>query len=342
MFPQRRPGNGVALRCRIVAAAAAMPEQVVTNEDIINKYHHRVADTAIRKMLGISERRVAANGVVDSDLLSAAASACLNRAGFRADQLSKLIVTRFMGDRLLPMTASHVQQKLQCKTPIQAFDIVGGIHSFMEALHTAACAVEADNAPVLVVSGGIVNRLVSRTDPRSAFLFGDGAAAVLLAPSDSGNFLSAYSFSNYDFIESAVAFRLRDYGTEALYESEHNESLFDLYQQEDWKRSKDFVLEAMGLTAQTLLLEAKKKMGDVDLFLVTENHHRLHQAIVERLEIPQSKTLSVISKYGNTMSAMLPLMLNEAMESGKAGPGSLVMMLSIGEGIKGGGILLNL
>lgn len=325
---------------RIIATATAVPEEKVSNEAIIAAYGHQVADTAVHQLFGISERRVAGPGVVDSDLLLLAAQRCLAQANLPAAQLSKLIVTKFLGDRVLPMTAALLQRKLDCDVAIQAFDIDGGIHSFLQALDVAVCAIGCGDGPILVVSGGVNNRLVSRTDPRLAFLFGDGAAAVLVAPSPKRHILAGYSFSNYGYADLARGFSIRECAPEDLHDGKKYDALFELYWQKSWKLWKTFVLEAMAETVRRLLKDAGKNLNDVDHFLVTENHHRLWTAIIEHLGIDIQRTLSIVSRYGNTMSAMLPMLLDEAIRTGRVQPGSVVMLLSVGEGISGGGTLL--
>ena len=330
------------LHAKILATASALPDQVISNQQIIERYHHKVADRAIRKMTGVVERRVVPRGVADTDLMVTAAKSCLQRAGIAVDSLGKLIVTRFLGDRMLPMTAANLQKKLDCTVAIQSFDISGGVHSFMEALHTAACAVESDGLPVLVVSGGIVNRLVSRTDPAKAFLFGDGAGAVLLGPAEVPRFLASSSFCNIAFLENATAFRLKEHVTEEMYEKNRYDPLFDLYEQKNWKPATTYILDAMHRSVAALLSDAGIGAEEVDLWLITENEQRLWRAIVDTLDIPYDKTHSLLSTLGNTMSAMLPILLNDAMEKGMAQKGSKVVLLSLGEGIKGGGMLITL
>ena len=95
-------------------------------------------------------------------------------------------------------------------------------------------------------------------------------------------------------------------------------------------------------TAKALLTAAGKSADDVRLWLITENHNRLYEAVRNHLEIPVEKTHPVSRDFGNTQSAMLPLQLAFAMERGKCSEGDLVMMLSVGEGIQGGGVLLAL
>lgn len=340
MYPDTTRLQRWPLCAEIVATGKSLPKNIITNDDIIERYGHKVSAEAITKMVGIKTRHVAGDGVTDSDMLAEAGMACLTKAGLGADDISKLLVTPFLGDRLLPMTSAVVQRKLGCKTPVQAFDINGGAHSFFAAFHAAACAVDTGDAPVLVVSGGLNNHLISKRDLRLSFLFGDGAAAVLIAHAKAPKVLSTYAFSNHAFIDESVAFCIMDYTTEEMHSTGNYDCLFDLMTIVDWKRSQDYMIDAFGVTLRSLLADAQKQMGDIDLFLMTENHPRLRQTVLKKLGISESRSLSLGETHGNTMSAMLPLLINDAIESKKVGPGALVALLSIGEGILGGGMLL--
>lgn len=327
---------------RVAATAIALPGQNVTNQEIIANHGHSVSASAMARIVGVSQRRVAPSGVTDSDLLLQAAERCLARAGMRPDDLTKILVTKFLGDRILPMTACSLQKKLRCATAVQAYDIDGGIHAFILALDAANCFIATGDGPVLIASGGVINRLVSREDPRVAFQYGDGAAAVLLVPSTDRHLLSSYSFTNYDYVNNAVGVAARSLVPRLDTPNIGFDSFFDLYEHDGGQTAKTFVLEAMKHTVTQLLDTAGKAWADVDLFLITETYHRLRLAIIERLGIEPHRTLSILSNYGNTMSAMLPMQLEEAIRVGAVGDGSLVMLLSIGEGVSGGGSLLRL
>jgi 3-oxoacyl-[acyl-carrier-protein] synthase-3 len=73
--------------------------------------------------------------------------------------------------------------------------------------------------------------------------------------------------------------------------------------------------------------------------LLTENHHRLWCAVLDHLGIPRHKTLSTVCEFGNTMSAMLPLLLDRSLAEGRLARGQRVLLLSVGEGLSCGGLV---
>lgn len=325
--------------CKILSTGSFFPETVVTNDQIIRDYDHKVTDVVIRKTVGVRERRVAEKGYADSDLLVIAAQQCLQKAGIKPEELSKILVTKFLGDRALPMTASFLQRKLNCTHAVQSFDIDGGINSFLQAFDLACCAINSGDKYILIVSGGIINTLVKKTDPRYAFLFGDGAAAILLGPSDELHIESSYFFTNHEFIDHTTGFSHRKRFSSDIHETKNYEILYDLYETGDWKNTCDFIVEACKTTVNKILQDCGIDLNEIDLFLITESNRRQWQTIIDNLNIDTNKTVSVIEKYGNTMSAMLPVLLDEAFKTGRIREGSRIFLLSIGEGISGGGLI---
>jgi 3-oxoacyl-[acyl-carrier-protein] synthase-3 len=108
---------------------------------------------------------------------------------------------------------------------------------------------------------------------------------------------------------------------------------------DNWKESLDFYLQAAEVTRDNLLKESGLAMNDIDLVLVTENNKKIRDLTLEKLGVPEEKSLSVIHEYGNTMSAMLPVLLDKAYADNQLKQGTNVMLISHGEGASGGGMI---
>jgi 3-oxoacyl-[acyl-carrier-protein] synthase-3 len=325
--------------CKIIAMSEYLPERIVTNKDIINSTGLNVTDQAIRKTIGVEERRVADSGLADTDLMARAAIDCLKKAGISASELSKIIVNKFLGDTLLPMNASMLQAKLECPVAVQSLDVDGGVNSFFQAFDLAAKMINSGDRYILIVSGGIINKFVRTTDARHAFLFGDAATAVLLGPSDKQHLKSSYMFSNYDYVNLSVGMELRQKVQADIHEKKDYSVLYDLYQMEDWTQALPFIHKAMATTSDKLLTAAGLKKDDIDVLVVSEYNKRVRDTIIDAVNIQAKHTISVLNRYGNTLSAMIPLQLNEGYKTGVLTPGTNVMVLSLGEGISGGGFI---
>jgi 3-oxoacyl-[acyl-carrier-protein] synthase-3 len=342
-FPEFRR-RYIRQHSQIIATASVFPDRVMTNQEIIDAGRLPVTDVVIRKTLGVEMRRVAQEGVTDSDLLAQAARLCLEKANLEPDQLSRILVTKFLGDRLLPMTAALVQRKLNCHTAMHAVDLEGGINAFLCAIDLATRYISTmpeDQQYILVLSGGIHRLPVSKTDPRLAFLFGDGAAAVLLSPAQETHFLASYIYTNNAYFQAAgtKSMKIDREISENLFEKGEYDLLFDLYQMGNWKDSVDFYLQAAQITRDRLLEESGLSMNNIDWVLVTENNRRMRDLTLESLGVPQDRSLSVIREYGNTMTAMLPILLDKAFQDDRLESGMNVMLISHGEGASGGGMI---
>jgi 3-oxoacyl-[acyl-carrier-protein] synthase-3 len=343
VFPEYKKRN-IKQPCKIIATASYFPDRVMTNQDIVDANQLGVTDIAVRKTLGVEKRRVAEQGMVDSDLLVKAAERCLEMAKIKPEQLSKLLVTKFLGDRILPMTASMVQRKLNSQIAFHAIDIEGGINSFLHAIDLATRYISTTKMKeqyILILSGGIHVTPISKTDPRLAFLFGDGAAAILLAIADKPHFLASYIYTNYEYYESSGSRKLKMDGwvSNRIYEQGDYSLLYDLYRMENWKKFIDFYLLGSEVTRDNLLKQSKLTMNDIDMILVTENNKRIRDLTLEKLGVPQNKSLSIIHEYGNTMSAMLPALLDKAFSDNRLKQDMNVMLISYGEGVSGGGMI---
>lgn len=337
-FPDIRPWLATR-HCRILSYASFVPPRQATNQELIERHGLKVMAPIVKRTLGVESRHVADPGMSDSDMLAVAAKECLARAGIGVDDLSKLVVNKFLGDRLLPPTASILQRKLGASVAFPCMDIDGGSNGFLQALEMAAKCVNAGDDHVLIASGGVCHDLVDHTDPRTAFLFGDGAAAILIGPSDDRHVLASYGFSNHAFIELQAGVRFMDLVSIPFDAPDAELRARNLYSMGNWKDAQEFILQAARTTVDRILRTAGIAFADVDRFLVSESVGPLRDAIVSHLGIPADKTLSLFATHANTMSASLPLLHCAAESRHPSPPGSLTLFLSFGEGISGGGLL---
>lgn len=339
-FPECKRKN-ISRYCEIKSTASYIPKESVDNEEIISKLGLPFKASIIAKSIGVESRHVAKDTDSDSDLLMVAADKCLKQYGLVVDNLSRIIVNKYYGDNLLPMTASILQSKLGSGTAVHAFDIEGGISSFLHSFDAASRFISTGDENILIASGGISSKIISKTDPRVAFLFGDAAASILLGHSKEQHILASYFYSNYEYYELATAITpltlvdMRD----TMSISEQLAAIYDTYRMGNWKEAEDFYREAVLAVSKNLFLESGLGIDDIDLVLVTENNSKIWELTLEVLGVPEEKSLTLIKDHGNTMSAMLPLLLDHGFGTGKIQKGMNIMLISHGEGLSGGGIL---
>lgn len=340
IFPENKT-KSINRFCEIKATASYIPEKSINNEQIIEKFGLPFKPSFISKSLGVESRFIAEDNQSDSDLLVISADKCLKQSNIKAEDLSRLIVNKYYGDNLLPMTASVLQRKLGSNTAVHAFDIEGGISAFLHALDAAARFISTGDENILISSGGISSKMINKTDPRVAFLFGDGAASVLVGHSEQPHILASYFYSNHEFYELATAITPLTLIEEkrAMTIEEQMASVYDTYSMGNWKEAETFYKEAVLAVSKNLFLESDLKIEDIDLVLVTENNRKIWELTLDVLGVRENKSISLIKSHGNTMSAMLPLLLDNGFATGQIQKGMNIMLISHGEGLSGGGIL---
>lgn len=335
-FPDKKRTN-IKKYAKIVSSANYFPETVVTNKDIIEANSLPFNEKIIEKSIGVKERRVAEDGVCDSDLLTKVAKMCLEKASIKAEDLSRIIVTTYIGDRLFPMTASMVLRKLNCDKAIHAYDFEGGTNAFLQALDISEKYINTGDDYILILSGGICNKFISKTDARTAFLFGDGVSAMLIGKSKEKHFMDSYFYSNNNFYDYVNGFKLKDLMITTA--AGDYSQVCDTYKLGNWKDVEPFYLEATDKIIEEVLTNNNLTLDDIDLLLITESNGPLKSSILKHLNIDENKTETMLEKHGNTMSSMLPILYNRAKESNKLKKGMRVLFLSHGEGLSGGGIV---
>lgn len=327
--------------CKIVSTASYLPEEVISTDSLIEKTGLPLKAPVIVKALGVQNRHLAASTMADSDVLLPSARLCLDRAGITADSLSRLIVNKYYGDNVLPMTASRLLGKLGAGTAVHAFDVDGGITAFLHSVDVISRFINSGDDTILLSSGGVHHRLISKKDPRTAFLFGDASASLLFGVSEQKHILSSYFYTNYQYYDLAKGMMIpfpydKDWN---ILPGETDSIPLDSYRLENWKIAEDFYRQAVMEISKNTLEESGLTKDQIDLVLITENNRQIWELTLETLGIPETKSLSLIKDYGNTMTAMLPLLINKAFESGVLETGMNIMLISHGEGMNGGGLI---
>jgi 3-oxoacyl-(acyl-carrier-protein) synthase III len=323
-------------RVGILGTGSYVPQQVVTNENLVERVTDTTPEWISRKTL-IGARRFAAPGEATSDLAIAAAVAALDRAGLAADRVDYLIVSTSTGDSPQPPTASLVQHAIGAHRAA-AFDVNVVCAGFVFALALANSLVATrPDAVVLVVAADIYSRILDFDDRRTAILFGDGAGAAVV-----GAVPAPYGLVDVELVTRGDAHALIHVkaGGSRLPASAETVADGDHFFRMHGRGVRDFVLDAVPPVLADLLKRAGVTAADVDHFVPHQANGVMIRELVEAAGLADARTHLVLDRYGNTGSGSAAIALDEAARSGALRSGELVLLAGFGGGMSVGAALL--
>lgn len=336
-YPQGRPLL-LTRNARVVATGASLPAEVVGNQDLIDELGLNATARAVEFSIGIRERRRGRLDVACADYLATAAVECLERAKLAARDVDRVIYARLFGDHAIPATAMHLHGKLGLRPGVPVMDISAACSGFLHAMNIALGCIDGGDERVLVLGGdrGALSRFtpVSK-DTRTAFLNGDGFAAALLEACAQPSFKSRYFYTDSDLSDFAYV----PFGSEMLNGAQDfGPGMFALTMP-DGRRIHQSVLDSCRIISERLLGLAGLTIDQIDFFVTSDQTHVVWKDQLKLLGLPESKSVSCFPKYGNTVAAMAPLNLHEAIVTGALKRGMTVMMMGHGAGASGGGFI---
>jgi len=306
-----------------------VPERIVTNDDL--KAFCDTSDEWIRKRTGIEQRHMAIAGEQGTaDLAVPAARAAIQDAGMTPADIDAIICCTVTPDQLLPASANLIQGKLGANHAA-SYDLNAACSGFVYGLATANAYIASglfEN--VLVIGAEVTTSLLTWKYRDTAVLFGDGAGAVVMTPSDNDKgVLSAYLRSDG---ANAEVLCVPKGGSKNRITPENAED--DPYRifmdgQGLYKHAIARFIEA----TNAALDRAGMTLADIDLFIPHQANARIIEGVAERLGLPAEKIVLNINKYGNTVAASIPLALHEAKVEGRLFDGAKVLLVSFGAGL---------
>src|SRR6201987_1111099 len=331
---ERGPGSAVIgtgrsdVHVTITGLGAYVPERVVTNDEL-----SRLADTSdewIVERTGIRERRIAADSEALSDLALPAIDQALGQAGLAGKDVDLLIVATVTPDMMFPSTSAILADRLGA-ADAAAYDLSAGCTGFMYALAQAYGMVAAGlSQRALVVGGDVLSRILDWTDRSTVFLFGGGAGAVVLEPSDEPGFL-------------AFELGADGAGGEHLWLPGSGSRLFDdpdRFVKMNGREVFKFATRVLVQSAEAVLDRTGTRIEDVDVYVPHQANVRIIDHATKKLGIPSDRVVINVDRYGNTSSGSIPLALAEAQADGRLERGQLVLMTGMGAGLTWGSALL--
>jgi 3-oxoacyl-[acyl-carrier-protein] synthase-3 len=316
------------IHSKIIGTGSYLPAKVVTNYDL-----EKTVDTThdwIFSRSGISERHVAAEGEMSSDLALQASTRALEAAGLTATDIDLIVVATTTPDHIFPSTACVLQDKLGNKNAI-AFDIQAVCSGFIYALNTADLYIKGGQARnVLVVGTEVLSRILNWEDRTTCVLFGDGAGAVVLQRSETPGILSCklHADGSQRCMLSAPG-QIRNGAVDG-----------EAFIKMDGQGVFKFAVRSLSDVAEEVLADNKMQGTDVDWMVPHQANIRIIEATAKKLGLSMDNVVLTVAKHGNTSAASIPLALDTAVRDGRIKPGQHLLMEAVGGGFTWGAALI--
>jgi 3-oxoacyl-[acyl-carrier-protein] synthase-3 len=318
----------------ITGLGCYVPERVITNDDLSKMVD--TSDEWILERTGIRERRVAAPEEALSDMCLPASRDALEQAGVDAADVDLVIVATVTPDMFFPSTGAIIADELGAKEAA-AYDLSAGCTGFMYALAQAHGMISAGlSSRALVIGGDVLSKIVNWRDRATCVLFGDGAGAVVLEPTEDEGFvgfeLGADGSGGVHLHMPAGGSRLPA-SAETVAADQH---LVFMNGREVYK----FATRVLVSSAEKLLEECDVSMDEVDVYVPHQANVRIIDHAAKRLGVSKERVVVNVDRYGNTSSGSIPLALADAAAEGRLQEGKLVLMTGMGAGLTWGSALM--
>jgi len=310
------------------AAATAMlglgvhrPDRVVTNDELCEVLDS--SDEWIRTRSGIRTRRYAAEDESLVDMATRAAEGALDASGVAADELDTVIVATSTHAQHTPAAAPLVADRLGSRAA--AFDVSAGCAGFCHALSVASDLVRGGNARhVLVIGVEKLSLFLDPTDRSTAFIFADGAGAVVVGASDEPG-IGPVAWGS-DGSQSHVI--RQEPGCQAV---DHDHPMVVRMEGTAVFRWAPF---AMADVAREAVAGAGLAMEDLDAFVPHQANLRITETLARNLRLPETIAIARdVQDSGNTSAASVPLAIEAMLRTGEVAVGDTALLIAFGAGL---------
>lgn len=314
-------------RATITGLGKYVPPKVLTNKDL-----EKMVDTSdewITRRVGVKERHIVEDDVPTSEIGLEAAREALKNAGLSAEELDLIIVATVTPDMLFPATACLIQEKLGAGNAA-AFDLEAGCSGFVYALTVGSQFIESGlYQNVLIIGAETLSKVTDWEDRSTCVLFGDGAGAAVLQPTEKGGLLAFELGADGSGGESLYIPGGCSLNPASELTAKEKQHFIKMGGNQVFK----FAVKIMGQASLDVLEKAGLETDDVDLFVPHQANSRIIEAAAKRLNLGDERVIVNLPKYGNTSSASIPLALVEAKENGLINNGDIIVLVAFGAGL---------
>ncbi|MHA8138275.1 beta-ketoacyl-ACP synthase III [Lactobacillaceae bacterium Scapto_B20] len=320
----------------IMATAKAVPDKVVTNDDLA-----QIMDTSdewISRRTGIKRRHVVTDET-NTSLATNVAKQLLAKTHVSPEEIDFIIVATMSGDYMMPSTAAAVQGLIKADHAL-AFDISAACSGFSYGLDVmnSLLAMHPNSTGILIGSEAL-SKMIDWQDRTTAVLFGDGAGGLIVtnrATDADGEFLSSQLDA---YGEDGDSLTMGHIANHSPFVNDDDESDLPLHM--DGHRVFDFAIRKVPESIRLAVDQANLKLSDVDFYILHQANQRIVKSVARKMKLPFDERFPInIDEYGNTSAASEAILLAELVEDGKIKRGDILAMSGFGGGLTTGTVVI--
>jgi len=316
---------------KIAGTGRYLPERVLTNFDL-----EKMVDTTdewIRTRSGIERRHIAAEGETTVDLAEPAARAAIHAAGVTPEDIDFIAFGTTTPDLIFPNCGVLLQARLGIHG-CPAFSVETACSGFIYALSIADKYIRCGEARcALVIGAETLSRMVDWKDRQTAVLFGDGAGAVVLRPSDEPGIVSTHihadgQYQDLLFYPGGVSKGWQHPSTGGQGLQMKGNEVFKV------------AVNTLGRIVEETLEANKLDRAEIDWLIPHQANMRIIQATAKKLDLPLERVIITVQEHGNTSAASVPMALDVGIRDGRIKHGQLLLLEAFGGGFTWGAALI--
>ncbi|MCH2444771.1 MAG: ketoacyl-ACP synthase III [Candidatus Marinimicrobia bacterium] len=322
------------LKANITATGKYLPKEVLTNHDMAKLVE--TSDEWIQTRTGIRERRKVQKGEATVDMSTNAVRDLMERYDLDAKEIDAIIVATVTPDMILPCSAALVQKNINAVNA-WGYDLSAACSGFLFGLESGAALIVSGRCEkVIVIGADTMSSILNYEDRNTCILFGDGAGAVLLEPSEEFGIIDSELR-----IDGTGGEFLRVDGGGSLHPASHETVSNKLhYVRQDGKTVYKFAVRGMADISYEVAERNNLKGDDISLFIPHQANKRIIDAAAKRLGLKESQVMINIDTYANTTSATIPICIAEVSEKNMLNFGDNVIISTFGAGFSWGAMYL--
>ena len=317
-------------KANITAVGKYLPKNILSNTDL-----EKMVDTNdewIRTRTGIQERRIVDKGQASVEMSINAIQQILDSRDLDPTEIDAIIVGTVTPDMLFPSCAALIQHQIGA-TNAWGYDLSAACSGFIFALQSGSALIESGQCEkVIIVGVDTMSSILDYEDRNTCILFGDGAGAVLLEPSEEYGIIDGIMR-----VDGGGGEFLKIPGGGSLHRTNHETVDKKMhYIQQDGRTVYKFAVKGMADVSYEVASRNNLTNDDIDLFIPHQANKRIIDAAAKRLGLPDEKVLINIDKYANTTAATIPIGIVEAVETKRLKKGDNLILASFGAGFTWG------